>query len=60
MAKNEEATELAAQTDDQNDVTGLRFTEVELSENDYIGKDGGYISEVGVHHDDELYQMKHC
>ena len=46
-------------TDDQNDVTGLRFTEVELSGNDYVGKDSGHISEVGVHHDDELYQMKH-
>ena len=47
-------------TDDHNDVTGLRFTEVELSGNDYVtGKDGGHISEVGVHHDDELYQMKH-
>ena len=45
--------------DDTNDVTGLRFTEVELSGNDYVTVQDGHVSEVGVHDDDALYQMKH-
>ena len=47
--------------DDLQDVIALRFTEVAPNGTgtEYVTVTGGIVTDIGVRHDDELYQMKH-